>query len=198
MDPVVKDIAQVAAWGAAVVGGLIAVFKAIHETIENRHLRARELRWKKAQLAREVLERLFTNKRFHDALIMLDWTGREFEIAPGRSEEIHWEDLPNALRAWDDSISFDEKEVYIRDCFDELFDGLNLLEHYLRTGLLDFADVEFPMAYHVTKLRERSDAAKVYLRHYGYRLAIAFLNRFPETVDTGTAAALHSAHSTSA
>jgi hypothetical protein len=36
MDPLAKDIVQVAAWCVAIVGGLIAAFKAINETAENR------------------------------------------------------------------------------------------------------------------------------------------------------------------
>jgi hypothetical protein len=171
----------------AILGGLIAAFKAIHETAENRRQRAHELRWKKAQLAREILDKLHSNRRFHDALVMLDWSGREFEVSPGQVQEIRWEDLPTALRAWQDPISFDEKEIYIRDCFDDLFDGLNLLEHYLGTDLLDFRDVEFPMAYHIAKLRERSDAVTVFINHYGYRLAVAFIERFPAVMSSAPA-----------
>jgi hypothetical protein len=206
MDPFTKDVVQVAAWCAAIIGGLVAAFKAIHETAQNRRQRTRELRWNKAQLAREILDKLHSNKRFHDALVMLDWTGRDYEIAPGQLQEIRWEDLPTALRAWHEPISFDEKEVYIRDCFDDLFDGFNLLEHYLRTDLLDFDDVEFPMAYHVGKLRERWDAVSVFINHYGFRRAVAFVDRFPvltvpplATVDGASqvapAVSEHSAHS---
>jgi len=181
MDPFKKDLVQVAAWMVAIVGGLVAAFKAIQETRENRRQRRRELRWKKAELARDIIAKLYTNKKLHDACIMVDWSGREFEVSPGRREEIRWEDLHGALRPWEEPISFDEKEVYIRDCFDELFDGLNLLEHYLRTDLLDFEDVEFPMAYSVGKLKERGDDTVTFMNHYGNRLAKAFLQRFPDT-----------------
>lgn len=181
MDPFIKDVVQVAAWVVAIVGGLIAASKAIHETRENRRQRLRELRWKKAELAREIIDKLNSNKRLRDALVMVDWSGRDFEISPGRSAEIRWEDLPGALRPWKEPISFDEKEVYIRDCFDELFDGLNLLEHYLRTDLLDFEDVEFPMAYYMGQLKERGDAVGTFMNHYGNRLAKAFIERFPDT-----------------
>ncbi len=178
MDPFAKDVVQVAAWVVAIVGGLIAAFKAIHETRENRRQRLRELRWKKAELAREIIDKLHSNKRLRDALVMVDWTGREFEISPGERKEISWDDLPGALRPWEEPISFDEKEVYIRDCFDELFDGLNLLEHYLRTDLLDFEDVKFPMAYYIGKLKERGDAVRTFMNHYGNRQAKAFVERF--------------------
>jgi hypothetical protein len=182
MDASTKDAVQVVAWVVAIIGGLIAAFKALHETAENRRMRARELRWKKAQFAKEILDQLDQNKRFRDALTMLDWTGREFEISQGKIEEISWEDLSAALRTWHEPMSFTDKEVYIRDCFDELFDGMNMLEHYLRTELLSFQDVQFPMAYHITKLRERWSAVDAFLGHYGFQLALAFVNRFPEEV----------------
>jgi len=180
MDPIVKDIVQIISLAVAIVGGLVAAFKALDEVRENRRQRVRELRWKKAELAREIVDKLYSSKRFHDALIMVDWTGREYEIAPGNVQEINWGDLPGALRLWEEPISFDEKEIYIRDCFDELFDGLNLLEHYLRTDLLDFKDVEFPMAYYVGKIIERHEAVAEFMNHYGYRLAKSFVERFPK------------------
>jgi hypothetical protein len=179
MDPFTKDVVEVAAWVVALVGGLVASFKALHETALNRKVRVQELRWKKAELARETLTACNANREFHDAVTMLDWSGREFEVSPGRREEIVWEELPAALQAWQEPVAFTEKEVYIRDCFDQLFDGMDTLEHYLRTDLLDFADVQFPMAYHVEKLREHWSAVSVFINHYDHRLALAFVNRFP-------------------
>jgi hypothetical protein len=139
------------------------------------------LRWKKAQLAREIFDRFDANRRLTDAVTMLDWTGREFEILPGQRVEIRWEDLPDALRRWQPPISFDHKQVYIRDCFDELFYGMSQLEHSLRTGLLDFADLEFPMSYTVGKIRQQWlwAAVAVFLNEYDYDLASAFIKRFP-------------------
>jgi hypothetical protein len=173
-------LVQVTGWLVAILGGLIAAFKAIHETTEGRRLRASELRWKKAQLAREILESLRT-RRFRDATLMLDWTGRDYGSGSNERVTVFWEDLPGALRVWnkEDPISFNEKEVYVRDCFDDLFDAMNSLEHYLQTGLLDFADVQFPMEYHVDNLRYHWNAVEKYISHYGNKLASQFIQRFP-------------------
>jgi hypothetical protein len=179
-DPFLKDVIQASAWLVAIVGGLLAAFKGLRELAESRRVRIEELRWKKAQLARDVLAGFFNNPRFRDAVTMLDWTGREYEIAPGRTAIVLWGDLTQALRAQGHGVSFDTKEVHIRDSFDALFDAMELLEHYLRTGLLEFEDVNFPMAYHVARLREHSSATEPFMRRYGYDLALAFVNRFPE------------------
>jgi hypothetical protein len=112
---------------------------------------------------------------------MLDWTGREYEVAPNRRERITFDDLTVALRVWEAGMSFPPRHVYIRDAFDNLFEAMNLLEHYLRTDLLDFRDVEFPMAYNVGKLREHWKAVGDFARYYGYDLALAFIDRFPDS-----------------
>ena len=174
-----KETVEIASWFVAIVGGLAAAYKGLRELSESRRLREHELRWKQAQLAREVLNSFFSNKFVRDATIMLDWYGREFEIGPNKKAEIVWADLPVALRTWGGpQVPFDDTQVYIRDCFDALFDGLELIEHYLRTGLLDFSDVQFPMAYHVKKLREHWNAMEPFMNRYGYSLALAFVDRF--------------------
>ena len=180
MDPIFKDVVEVGAWCAAIIGGLVAAFRAISETAENRALRARELRWKKAQLAREILDRFHANRQFRDALIMLDWSGREFEISPSIREQVHWEELPIALRAWKEPTLFTEKEVYIRDCFDQLFDGFNLLEHYLQTRLLEFVErrVSHRVLHRQTEgARRRNERVPESLRQQPR--SRAFVSRFP-------------------
>lgn len=179
MDPFTKDIVQTASWIAAIVVGFVAAFKALQELAETRRLRAEDLRWKKAQLAREVLTRFNDDRLFNDAVTMLDWTGREYDTAPGRRERIAFDDLRGALEIWTAPRSFTPKEVHIRDAFDALFEAMDLLEHYLRTGLLVFEDIEFPMSYNVMKLREHWSAVEPFMRAYGYELSLAFVGRFP-------------------
>jgi hypothetical protein len=139
----------------------------------------RELRWKKAELAREILTNFKANQLYCDALTMLDYSGREFEISKGIVEAVEWDELPNALQAWKEPITFSDKEIYVRDCFDQLLGAFNLLEHYLRTDLLEFEDIEFPTAYYVNKMRDHWSAVGVFASHYHFKLAIDFINRFP-------------------
>lgn len=112
---------------------------------------------------------------------MLDWSGRRYAINDEVADEVYWEDLPAALRVSGGPVpGFTAKEMYIRDCFDALFDSMNMLEHYLRTELLEFADVQFPLAYYVRLLNQRLPAATVdaYLNDYGFELASKFLRRY--------------------
>lgn len=45
-----KDIIQIVVWVVAIVGGLIAAFKAVHEMRQTRQVRAQELRWRNHSL----------------------------------------------------------------------------------------------------------------------------------------------------
>jgi hypothetical protein len=157
---------------------LVAAFKAINEISQNRVMRAQELRWKKAQLARETLRELKSDAHFSDALSMLDWSGKEYEVSPGRHERVFWEDLEDALRIWEEPTGFTDKQVYIRECFDALYEGFDTFEHYLRAGLLEFEDVGFLMLYYVKRLSERTAAVQIFMREYEYELAAAFIERY--------------------
>lgn len=54
LDPLLKDVAQVGWWIAAIVFGFVALIRTLKEVRENRQLRSEELRWKKASLAHDV------------------------------------------------------------------------------------------------------------------------------------------------
>jgi hypothetical protein len=177
LSPLIMDLIQVLSWMAAIAAGIVAASKALRETRENRDLRREELRWRKAQLAREVLKDIRDNPAIRSAGLMLDWTGREFEILPGIRASITWPEMNHALRTQSNG-GFSDKEAFIRDCFDSLFDTLEQVEHYLRTGLIEFEDVSFPLEYYVAQLREREDVIYPFLAEYGYDLGKPFLERF--------------------
>lgn len=177
LSPIIMDLIQVLSWMVAIAVGIVAASKALHEIRENRDLRREELRWRKAQLAREVLKGIRDNPAIRGAGLMLDWTGREFEILPGIRASITWPEMDHALRTRSNG-GFSDKEAFVRDCFDSLFDALEQVEHYLRTGLIEFEDVGFPLEYYVAQLRERGDVIYPFLTEYGYDLGKPFLERF--------------------
>lgn len=178
MNPFLKDIVQVSSWLVAIIAGIVVAVRAIREVRANRNLRAEDLRWRRASLAREILEQFEEDSKYCDVGVMLDWTGREFEIAPDRKEVIETAEVQLALRIHDEHSHFNMKEVYIRDCFDAFFDSLEQVEHYLRTGLIDFTDVEYPLEYQVHKLKELGAVVPKFMKTYGYDLATEFVKRF--------------------
>lgn len=178
LDPLLKDIAQVAFWIAAIVFSFVAFIKSLKEVRENRHLRSEELRWKNASLARDILVGLKENPKVIDAMTMLDWTGREYEVRTGRKESITWNEMEAALRPHDESSDFTQKEVHIRDCFDKLLNGLEEVEHYLRLGLIEFEDVRYPLAYYIKKLKEHESAVRQFIEFYEFERAVTFIAKF--------------------
>jgi hypothetical protein len=178
MNTQIKDWVQVLSWGVAIIGGLIAAFKAIAEMRENREQRVRELRWKQATAAKEFFDEILADSRVNDALQMLDWSGRDYKIDEDTVATITSEDVWYALRTT--NLKFTEKETYIRDCFDRLLYSVERIEQSISIGLFNFEDVQYPLEYYARKLRsgKKREAFEGFLRSYGYVLAKRFFYRF--------------------
>ena len=176
--PTTKDMVQVAASIIAVLLGVWGVGWGLYQ-------QGKQVRSEQAKVAREVIEKLVENPEAKAALQMLDWPGREFEIAPGKRDSITRADLKKAL-SLDDS-SFDDKKMFIRNGFDKLFDGFELIEHYIDLGLIRFEDVEIPLSYYVVKLNNRREFVGEYLDVYGYSLTQKLLARFKKEWPTADA-----------
>src|SRR5688500_14065605 len=83
MAQLIKDIFQVAAWIVAVIGGLIAAGKAISELRNSTQQKKRDLRWRQAEMAKQLLDELFGNLEARAALKMLDWDGLNYKTPDG-------------------------------------------------------------------------------------------------------------------
>ncbi|HEV7891015.1 MAG TPA: hypothetical protein VGP08_10260 [Pyrinomonadaceae bacterium] len=118
--------------------------------------RKTELRWKKAQLAKEVLDGLYADPYASDAMVMLDWNARTFRVKPNKNQtdgemmRITWPEMWAALRITE--LHFNDKEKFIRDCFDSFFGYMQIIEHYIAIDLIDPADVRYPFDYYVSSL----------------------------------------------
>jgi hypothetical protein len=126
------------------------------EQEQQRRQREEELRWKKAQLAKEVLDKLNADPYATDAMLMLDWSGREFCVEANRNRQggemlpISWPEMWAALRVTE--LHFNDKEKYVRDCFDEFFGYMQRLAHYISIKLIDPVDVRHPFDYYIVAL----------------------------------------------
>ena len=200
MEPYTKDFIDAASKIGGVLGVFVAIFlayfqvtknreerqfqiekdrtqreKELEEAINNRQQREEELRWRKASLARDILKELWGDIYASDAMNMLDWSNREFNIKPGVTKAISREEMWAALRT--SPTNFDEKEKYVRDCFDTFFGKMQTTEHYISINLVVFEDVEYPFNYFAGKLGKRRDVVETFLKTYEYHKALAFLNR---------------------
>lgn len=153
---------------------LFAARKGISEFKISNIEKARENRHKQASAARDALQEVFSNEKARAAMRMLDWSGRPY--SDGNTEHfVDFEDLGLALRITDPNFS--AKEILIRECFEEFFDHLELLEHYAAIDFLNIDDLTVPLAYYAKKIDSNRPAFKPFLKEYGYKKADTFITR---------------------
>ncbi len=182
MSQSTKDWFQVAAWGITIIAGIVAAWKAITEMRRSNDQRREDMRWKQAEMAKKCLDEIFSNCQARAALRMLDWTGSVY-TKPDKTEtgSITFESRRSALRTKDPIFPPGDDGPFIRDAYDELFDGFERLEHFIRIKLILFEDVKQPLSYYVGKFAVQEERAVIqpFLQEYGFQLAQDFLNRFP-------------------
>jgi len=168
----IKDLVTVLVAAVGVPSGLLTATKAVNEMRRGRHENARqteekakENRLKQAIAARDALSQIFNSPKSKAALQMVDWSGRIY--SDGKHElVIAFEELKPALRI--DDLSFDIKEQYIRECFDDLFSNLELLQHYVDIGLIHLDDIMVPLSYYAEKIARNALTFDSFLVNYGY------------------------------
>lgn len=181
MSPDTKDLVQVAAAAVAVVGGLIAAFRAVAEFRRSNDQRREDMRWRQAEMAKRCLDEMRADPLARAALKMLDWSGLRYERPGGGTTGVIDRDTRRAaLRTTNTMFADKDDAPFIRDAYDALFDGFERLEHFTRMKLIDFDDVEPAFRYYVEKMSAPDDRAIFvsFLDTYGFALAAAFLERF--------------------
>ena len=184
IDPKIKEWAQVLFWAVAIIGGLIAAFRAIYEVQQNRSQRIKELRWRRANAAKDILGELFSHELAKNAALMLDWnlSQREYELAKEERRAISYDDVIPALGK-NQPQNLDIKEIYIRDSFDYFFYYIDRIEHYIRIRLIKFTDVSAPLKRYANKIEAQEELFAGFMKSQGYHLAIAFFKRYKEKED---------------
>jgi hypothetical protein len=76
------DLFQAVSWIVAAVGGVTAAIISVLQMAKNRRQVQKHLRWRRAKEAKDFLHELVTDPLSRDAMRMLDWDGREYEIEP--------------------------------------------------------------------------------------------------------------------
>jgi hypothetical protein len=180
------DYVQAGSWVAATITAMIGVFKFGQEHRKAREQRAeeiqarqeanraaeRELEWRRASSAQASLEKMESDRRAADAMLMLDWDGRDFSDG-NETWTLRKEEVIAALRVQGDG--FNNAEIYVRDAFDHLFWHFERIQHQINVGLITLDHVRFPLAYLVALMDQTPDEFARYLRDYGYEGATALV-----------------------
>ncbi len=130
-----------------IVGGLIAVFTGIYQLGQGNVQNARELRWKQAEQGREMVDKMLSDEGWK-AMEMMDWDdeGRDYEIN-GHKEKVNANDVYAALEKGEST----DKDHYIIDRLDRAFFLVSQLEAAVRSDLVRFEDVRFPLSWYAAK-----------------------------------------------
>jgi hypothetical protein len=175
IDRATQDWLQSLSWAATTAGLVYTVYKGVQEAREGRIQREKELRWKQAAAARELLDELFDWPDAWVALQMLERDGREFTTPQSTRIRVNSADYRAALSKRGDKI--DRNEQYLRDCFDSLFYYFGLFEHYIMRGLVEYADLASPIHYYLRRLTAQLDVVIPYLEDYDFDRTQQFLAR---------------------
>jgi hypothetical protein len=155
----------------AVIGGLIAAFKTIQELQQSRRQRDEELRWKQANVAKQLLDELFGHEYSENAVLMLDWNKSKREYVVGdESLIISYEDVLTALTK-EQSDSLSEKEIYIRECFDFFFYFIDRIKHYININLTNFEDIKAPLKPYAKKINSHREIYYSFMQAQEYEYA---------------------------
>jgi hypothetical protein len=146
----------------------------------------RAQQWKRAEyVAQEMKE--FNRKESTQAIkVLLDWINPEIslpdETGAIKLTRVADAEVPVALRIpTDSSEHFNRKEFALRGMFDEFFDNLDQIGHYLQTKLVEPANVKPYLDYWLRiisgarkvgggldKPAAYLDALATYIKHYGW------------------------------
>lgn len=175
---VTKDLIQALAWIGTVIATVFAAFKAISEVRANRLQRAEELRWKQANAAKEIIKDIHSNNRAGNAAAMLDWSEGKCRLTfeGNKSVEISYEKdvIPALRKPLSECLDLDRDIVY---CFDWFFYYINRIEHYIRTNLIEFEDVEDICRLYSKKIKRHEKVYERFMNTHSYTLAIEFWKR---------------------
>lgn len=90
----VKDVSQEAVWLVAAAGGCVAAFKAITKMRQSTNQRHQELRWRRAQAASDVIQKIHDHPRAAAAVTMLDWNeGKHNYTLGGKHITVSYSDV---------------------------------------------------------------------------------------------------------
>ena len=180
VEPFLKLIsfpaAILAAWGSVIAFAKSNEVKkrANAEAARANQEKDRENRHRQAAAGLATLKDIFASERARAAMQMLDWSGRSYRDG-SLEHTIRTAHLGPALRV--NNLDFSPIDRYIRDCFEDLYDHLELAQHCVSIGLLEFDDISVPLSYYCEKIADDLPAFSAFLDTYGYTKAKTFIIR---------------------
>jgi len=161
-----------------VIGGCVAAYKGLVEMRAANLQRRLELRWKRAEAARDLIKEIHEESFAMAAIKMLDHTDQSRRYSVGDlTLTLSANDVLKAL-ALSSVDATSESELYVRDCFDWLYYHMGRLEHFIVTGYIDFIDVASVFRCYCEKIVNHLDCHRSLVEERQYIDTLSFLRRF--------------------
>src|SRR5262245_9595980 len=161
----------------ALLAALWAIYTYWQEQRQNRQLREVELRWRKMEAGKRLLDELGNDDAVQSAYSMLDADPKPVQYDPEQPPvKITREVWTKALDPKSDPD--DKLGNYVRDAFDNLIYYFTILEHLISSGFVRFDDISYPLSYYVRKMEPDRELFLTYANDNHMDLAPAFLDRF--------------------
>lgn len=178
MNSSTKEKFDITAKTVGIIGGVLSAIALVITLQSSTEQRARELRWKQANLAMELVDTMLSDPQAFDALRMVDWNGREYKINDKGKTLIGTQDVISALDI-DNNNNLSAKGVFVRESFDRLFYHMGRMERSVKTELIVFDDVRSPLGYYSQILcKEYNQVLTPYMIQLSVDDALKFLKRF--------------------
>lgn len=178
MSQLTKDRFEVASKLIAIIGGIVSAAVLLFTLQASVEQRTKEHRWNQAHLAMELIDGLMSDPRAFEALRMIDWESREYQIGGGKAQVITSAEVRDALDVRNNE-QLTPSGVYIRESFDRLFHHMGKIERALRSDLVVAEDVRSPLlTYYAPILKARyGTVVHAYMKQLGMGDAEALLRR---------------------
>lgn len=161
-----------------IAAGVWAFFTWYHEHKATRVQTATDLRWRKSEAAKALVDEFVNDKDVNAVCNMLDWKDYVHELPSGVKVTITDAALCESLSSTSSPPT--ELKMYVQSSFDSLFYYMAVFQHWVSLGLVEFADVRFPLEYYVRLLTPHRTAIDNYLNDHRLERADRFLKNFEE------------------
>jgi hypothetical protein len=158
----------------------------------------REQKWKRAEWVLSEVRTFLKEPLVRNALLMLDWESRPLRLlVDGYPEDktFDYEEgmLLHALssKTQPQKRPYSHEEVCIRECFDELLNGLDRFEKFAKEGLVETKDLAPFIQYWVDVIGDANNEQKpehirdriwAYIRDYRFNGVTDLLKRFGHSI----------------
>jgi hypothetical protein len=137
-----------------------------------------ELRWKRAELARKLLDDVFADDDAAQGFYMLDGLNYPYKDWKNEAIDVEPEDIRATLNKALATQQLDDKEARVLFCLDSVLYFLNRIGNPLTSKLILFEDIATPCEYYVGLIAQHKRAFSQYALSVGYRDLLGFFERF--------------------